>query len=208
MLADSQGVLSAPPGHDDSAGMRARRCPLVPSDASRSCTREPGPSPTWSAFLDNHSKDLVSIYFFVVPTATFRVLFGFLILAHDRRRVLHFNVTSSPSTAWTAQQVVQAFPEESAPRYVLRDLDGTCGKHFRRRVRDLGIKELLIAARSPSQSPYVERLIGSRRRDSLDHVIILNEQHLRRVLRHFFDYYHRSRCHLSLDGGAPEPRVV
>jgi putative transposase len=166
------------------------------------------PSPTWRAFLDNHLKDLLSIDFFVVPTATFRVLFGFLVLAHDRRRVVHFNVTSSPSAEWTAQQIVQAFPEESAPRYLLRDRDGTYGKCFRRRVRDLGIKEVLIAARSPWQSPYVERLIGSLRRDCLDHVIILNEQHLRRVLRRYFSYYHRTRCHLSLDGDAPKPRAV
>ena len=166
------------------------------------------PSPTWRAFLDNHLKDLVSIDFFVVPTATFRVLFGFLILAHDRRRVLHFNVTSSPSAEWTAQQIVQAFPEESAPRYLLRDRDGTYGKYFRRRVRDLGVKQVLIAARSPWQSPYVERLIGSLRRDCLNHVIVLNEQHLRRVLRRYFAYYHGARCHLSLDGDAPEPRAV
>jgi len=103
---------------------------------------------------------------------------------------------------------VQAFPEKSAPRYLLRNRDGTYGKYVRHGVRDLGVKEVLIAATSPWQSPYVERLIGSLRRDRLNHVIILNEQHLRRVLRHYFDYYHQSRCHLSLDGNAPEPRVV
>jgi putative transposase len=165
-------------------------------------------SPTWRAFLDNHVGSLVSIHFFVVPTATFRVLFVFLVLAHDRRRVLHFNVTSSPSAEWTAQQTVQAFLEESAPRYLLRDRDGTYRKYFRHRVRDLGTKEVPIAARSPWQSPYVERLIGTIRRDCLDHVTVLNERHLRRVVRRFFDYYHRSRCHLSLDGDAPEPRAV
>ena len=166
------------------------------------------PSPTWRAFLDNHVEDLVSIDFFVVPTATFRVLFGFLVLAHDRRRVLHFNVTSNPSAEWTAQQIGQAFPEVSAPRYLLRDRDGIYGKYFRRRVRNVGIKEVLTAARSPWQNPYVERLIGSLRRDCLDHVVILNEQHLRRVLQRYFDYYHGARCHLSLDGDAPEPRAV
>ena len=166
------------------------------------------PSPTWRAFLDNHVKDLVSLDFFVVPTATFRVLFVLLILAHDRRRILHFNVTSSPSAAWTAQQVVQAFLGDSAPRYLLRDRDCIYGEYFRRRVKNLGIKEVLSAARSPWQNPYVERLIGSIRRECLDHVIVLNEQHLRRILRSYLEYYHRSLCHLSLDGDAPEPRIV
>ena len=166
------------------------------------------PSPTWRTFLDNHVKDLVSLDFFVVPTATFRVLFILLVLAHDQRRILHFNVTSSPSAAWTAQQVVQAFPGDSAPRYLLRDRDCIYGEYFRRRVKNLGIKEVLSAARSPWQNPYVERLIGSIRRECLDRVILLNEQHLRRILRSYLEYYHRSRCHLSLDGDAPVPRAV
>src|SRR5664280_1165591 len=166
------------------------------------------PSPTWRAFLDNHVKELVSLDFFVVPTATFRVHFVLLILSHDRRRILHFNVTSSPSAEWTAQQAVQAFPNDSAPRYLLRDRDCIYGKYFRHRVKSLGIKEVLTAARSPWQNPYVERLIGSIRRECLDHVIVLNERHLRRVLRSYFQYYHRSRCHLSLDGDAPVPRSV
>lgn len=165
-------------------------------------------SPTWRAFLDNHVKDLISLDFFVVPTATFRVLFVLLILAHDRRRILHFNVTSSPSADWTAQQVVQAFPGDNVPRYLLRDRDCIYGKYFRHRVRNLGIKEVLTAVRSPWQNPYVERLIGPIRRECLDHVIVLNEQHLRRVLRSYLEYYHRSRCHLSLEGDAPEPRAV
>ena len=108
----------------------------------------------------------------------------------------------------TAQQIVQAFPEDTAPRYVLRDRDGVYGAYFRHRVHNLGIEEVRTAPRSPWQSPYVERLVGSVRRDCLDHVIVLNEQHLRRILRRYFEYYHRSRCHLSLDGDAPEPRAV
>jgi putative transposase len=181
------------------------------------------PSPTWRSFLEAipmlpvslrsiehgaHVKDLVSIDFFTVPTATFRVLFVLLVLSHDRRRVVHFNVTSSPSAEWTAQQIVQAFPEDTAPRYVLRDRDGIYGDYFRHRVHNLDIEEVLTAARSPWQSPYVERLVGSVRRECLDHVIVLNEQHLRRILRRYFAYYHRSRCHLSLEGDAPEPRAV
>ena len=128
------------------------------------------PSPTWRSFLDNHAKELVSLDFFVVPTATFRVLFVLLILAHDWRRILHFNVTSSPS-------------------HLLRDRDCFYGKYFRRRVKNLGIKEVLTAARSPWQDPYVERLIGSIRRECLDRVIVLNEQHLRRMLRSYFQCY-------------------
>jgi transposase InsO family protein len=152
------------------------------------------PSPTWRSFLDNHVKGLVSL--------------DLLILAHDRRRILHFNVTSSPSAEWTALQVVQAFPDDSAPRYLLRDRDCIYGRYFRHRVKNLGTKEVLTAARSPWQNPYVERLIGSIRRECLDHVIVLNEQHLRRVLRSYFQYYHRSRCHLSLEGDAPEARAI
>ena len=179
------------------------------STVARYMVRQPKPpSPTWRAFLDNHVKELVSVDFFVVPTATFRVLFVLLVLAHDRRRVVHFNVTSSPSAQWTAQQIVQAFPEATAPRYLLRDRDGVYGEHFRRRVRNLGVMEVLTAPRSPWQSAYVERLIGSVRRECLDHVIVFNEAHLRRVLPSYFDYYHRSRCHLSLAGDAPEPRAV
>ena len=138
----------------------------------------------------------------------FRVLFVLLIVAHDRRRILHFNVTSSPSAQWTAQQVVQAFPNDCVPRYLLRDRDCIYGKYFRHRVKNLGIKEVLTAARSPWQNPYVERLIGSIRRECLGRVIVLNEQHLRRILRSYFQYYHRSRYHLSLDGDTPEPRSV
>ena len=118
------------------------------------------------------------------------------------------NITSSPSSAWTAQQVVQTFPEETSPRYLPRDRDGIYGKCFQRRVRSLGSEEVLTAARSPWQKPFVERLIGSIRRDCLDPVIVLNESHLRRVLRSYVQYYHRSRCHLSLDGDAPESRTV
>ena len=103
---------------------------------------------------------------------------------------------------------MQAFLGDSAPRYLLRDRDCIYGEYFRRRVKNLGIKEVLSAARSPWQNPYVERLIGSIRRECLDHVIVLNEQHLRRILRSYLEYYHRSRCHLSLDGDAPEPRIV
>jgi putative transposase len=117
--------------------------------------RSKPPSPTRRAFLDHHVRDLVSMDFFVVPTVLFHVLFVFVVLAHDRRRILSLNVTSGPSAAWTANQIVQAFPWETAPRYLLRDCDGIYGTYFRGRVRDLGIKEVLIARRSPWQNPFV-----------------------------------------------------
>ena len=166
------------------------------------------PSQTWRTFLENHTKDLVSIDFFVVPTVRFVVLYVFVVLAHDRRRVIHFNITEHPTASWTAQQIVEAFPWDEAPRYLLRDRDGVYGREFRGRVHNMGIEEVLIAPRSPWQSPFVERLIGSGRRECLDHIIVRSEGHLRRILSRYFGYYHRSRTHLSLEMDCPEPRVV
>jgi len=166
------------------------------------------PSQTWKTFLSNHVPHIVAVDFFVVPTATFRILFVFVVLLHFRRRVVHFGVTDSPTAAWTAQQLVEAFPEDSTPRYLLRDRDAVYGDVFRKRVKGLGIDEVLIAARSPWQNPYAERMIGTIRRDLLDHVIVLSEGHLRRLLDRYFRYYHRARTHLSLAKDAPEPRPV
>ena len=166
------------------------------------------PSQTWRTFLDNHLGSLVSVDFFVVPTAMFKVLFVFVILAHERRRVVHINVTDTPTAQWTAQQLVEAFPWETAPRYLLRDRDGVYGVEFSSRVKGMGICEVKTAPRSPWQNPYVERLIGTLRRECLDHVVVLNETHLRRLLSQYLIYYHRARTHLSLDKDAPEPRLV
>jgi transposase InsO family protein len=166
------------------------------------------PSQTWRTFLDNHVGSLASIDFFTVPTATFRVLYVFFVLAHDRRRVLHFNVTEYPGAAWTAQQIVEAFPEDTAPEHMVHDRDGIYGDQFRRRVSGIGINEVLTAPRSPWQNPYAERLVGSVRRECFGHMIVLGEQHLRRILTAYFSYYHKSRTHLSLGKDAPEPRAV
>jgi hypothetical protein len=166
------------------------------------------PSQTWRTFLQNHVADLVSVDFFVVPMATFRVLYVFVVLLHHRRRVVHFNVTDSPTAAWTAQQIVEAFPDDSAPRYLLRDRDGIYGGEFRQRVKGMGLAEVLTARRSPWQNPFAERVIGTFRRELLDHVIVLNEGHLRRRLRSYLRYYHGSRTHLALEKDAPEPRAV
>ena len=152
--------------------------------------------------------DLASADFFVVPTATFRLLFVFVILSHDRRRPVHFAVTSHPTAEWTAGQLVHAFPWDSAQRFLLRDRDGNYGNVFRETAAGPGIQEVLCAPRSPWQNAYVERLIGSIRRECLDHLIVLHESGLRRILRSYFDYYARSRTHLSLDKDAPIPRAV
>ena len=170
--------------------------------------RRKPPSQNWRTFLENHAKDVVSVDFFTVPTATFRVFFVLVMLSHDRRRIVHFNVTTAPSAAWTGQQVVEAFPWEAAPRFLLRDRDGIYGTDFVGRVKGLGIEQVVISARSPWQSPYVERVIGSIRRECLDHVIILSERQLRRVLRSYFAYYHGSRTHLGLAKEYPETRPV
>jgi putative transposase len=164
--------------------------------------------PTWKAFLNNHVRDLAAMDFFVVPTVTFKVLFVLVILAHERRRIVHVNVTEHPTAEWTAQQVVDAFPWDTEPRYLLRDRDRIYGEHFRQRVGNMGIEEVLIAPRSPWQNPYVERVIGSIRRDMLDHVIVLNEPHLRRLLTDYLPYYHGFRTHLSLAMDGPVPRAV
>jgi len=119
-----------------------------------------------------------------------------------------FNVTTIPTARWAAQQIVEAFPFEEVPRFLLRDRDGIYGPDFRDRVEHMGIDEVLIAPRAPWQDPYVERLIGSIRRERLDHVIVLNEDHLRRILAEYFSYYHEARAHLSLDRNSPIPRAI
>jgi transposase InsO family protein len=166
------------------------------------------PSPTWRTFLDQHIQDLVSIDFFVVPTATFRVLFVLVVLAHDRRRVVHFNVTEHPTVRWTAQQLVEAFPFDSAPRYLIQDGDGVFGPQVTRRIESLGIEKVITARASPWQNAYVEWLIGTLRRELLDHVVVLNERHLKRLLRSYLAYYHPWRIHQSLDQDAPDGRVI
>jgi transposase InsO family protein len=170
-------------------------------------SRKP-PSQTWRTFLENHLQQLVSIDFFTVPTIRFQVLYVFLVLAHDRRRILHFNVTAHPTAEWTGQQLREAFPFDQLPRYLLRDRDTIFGDEFRRAVSDMGIQEVLSTPRSPWQRAYVERVVGSIRRECLDHVIVFDESSLRRILRSYFDYYHRSRTHLALGKDSPEPRSI
>ena len=136
------------------------------------------------------------------------MLFVFVILTHDRRRIVHFNVTARPTAEWTAQQILEAFPFDTAPKYLLRDRDRIYGEKFRAQVAVMNITEVLSAPRSPWQRAYVERVIGSIRRECLDHVIVFDEDSLRRTLRSYFSYYHRSRLHLSLDKDSPDSRPV
>jgi transposase InsO family protein len=166
------------------------------------------PSQTWRTFLENHRKSMVSVDFFVVPTIRFQLLYVFLVLAHERRRILHVAVTTHPTAEWTAQQMREAFPWDTAPQYLLRDRDRIFGKDFVDQVKVMGIKQVLSAPRSPWQRAYVERVIGTIRRECLDHVIVFNEGSLRRHLQSFLDYYHGTRTHLGLQKDAPEPRQV
>ena len=166
------------------------------------------PSQTWRTFLTNHVTSLVSMDFFTVPTLTGRVLFVLVLLSHHRRRIVHLAITEHPTAAWTAQQVIEAFPNDTAPRWLLRDRDAIYGDVFRRRVAGMGITEVITSSSSPWQNPYAERLIGSIRRECLDHVIVLGERHLRRLLTAYLTYYHGARTHLALEKDAPTTRRV
>jgi putative transposase len=170
--------------------------------------RQKPPSQTWQTFLTNHVEQIASIDFFTVPTVTFRVLFVFVVLSHARRKVVHFGVAECPTQEWTRQQLREAFPWDQAPRYVLRDRDAIYGRDFAAMTRDMGMEEVLTAPRSPWQNPFAERLVGSIRRECLDHVLVWNSRSLRRTLQRYFAYYESCRTHLSLAKDAPFSRPV
>jgi len=170
--------------------------------------RPKAPSPTWRSFLQNHRHDIAAIDMFVVVTASFRLLYALVVLGHERRKVIHFDVTPNPTQAWLARQVTEAFPWDTAPRFLLRDRDASYGQTFRYRVQAMAIEEVVTAPRSPWQNAYVERIIGSIRRECLDHIIIFDERHLRRMLSAYFQYHQHSRTHLSLCKDCPEPRPI
>jgi transposase InsO family protein len=166
------------------------------------------PSPTWRTFLHNEASGIAAIDMFVVPSATFRLLFVMLILVHDRRKIVRFDVTQHPTAGWLSRQVTEAFPWDTAPRFLLRDRDASYCSVFRKRIEAMGITEVVTEPRSPWQNAYVERAIGSIRRECLDHIVVFNERHLRRVLSSYVDYYHRTRTHLSLDEDCPDSRPI
>jgi putative transposase len=166
------------------------------------------PSQTWKTFLQNHIGEIVAIDFFTVPTIRLRVLFVFLVIERRRRRVLHFGVTEHPTAEWTGQQVIEAFSERDAKRYLIRDRDSIYSHEFCRHIQSLGMKEVVSAPRSPWRNAFVERLIGSIRRECLDHVVVLGQRHLSRLLKSYFAYYQWSRTHLALAKDAPVPRAI
>jgi putative transposase len=169
--------------------------------------RRKPPSQTWRTFLANHRAQIVAADFFVVPTATCRVLFVLVLLAHERRHVVHLAVTDHPTSAWTGQQLREAFPWDQAPRFLIRDRDHAF-ESWTDMTKSMAIEEVLTAPRAPWQNGCCERFIGSIRRECLDHVIVFSTTGLQRVLDRYREYYERSRTHLSLDKDAPIPRPI
>jgi putative transposase len=188
--------------------LRKLRISVSQSTVAAYMRRQPRPpSQTWRTFLANHANQLMAADLFVVPTVTFRLLFVLVILAHDRRRVVHVAVVAHPTAAWTAQQLRNAFPENEAPQYLLHDRDSVFGQ-VATTLERMNIQEVRTAPRSPWQNAYVERVIGSIRRECLDHVIVANAAGLNRVLTDYIAYYLRSRTHLALDKDTPITRPV
>ena len=182
---------------------------IAESTVSKYMIRRRGPpSQTWRTFLRNHADAIAAIDLCVVPTLTFECLFAFLVLGHGRRQLLWFAVTRHPTAEWLAQQIVEAFPWGTAPTYLVRDNDRAYGQAFTNRVLAMGIRDRPISLRSPWQNPYAERLIGTLRRDCLDHVLIFGERHLRGVLTLYSLYYNETRTHLGLGKDAPLGRAV
>jgi transposase InsO family protein len=166
------------------------------------------PSQGWSTFLRNHAPDIAAMDFFVVPTIGFKLLYGFVIIRLDRRDLVWINVTTNPTAEWVARQITEAFPWDEAPRYVIRDRDQIYGAVVTRRLRAMGIRDKPIAPASPWQNGFAERLIGSIRRECLDHLIVFGEQHLRRILISYVAYYNSVRTHRSLHKDAPISRPI
>jgi transposase InsO family protein len=169
--------------------------------------RDP-PSQGWRTFLRNHADGIAAMDMFVVPTISFRLLYGLLIMGHGRRHILWFGVTAHPTAEWIANQVTEACGWEQAPRYLIRDRDGAYGEVLIRRLRSIGIRDRPTSPRSPWQNGYAERLIGSIRRECLDHVVVFGERHLRHLLRCYATYYNGARTRLSLEKDAPVSRAV
>ena len=182
---------------------------IAESTVSKYMIRRRGPpSQTWRTFLRNHARRHRGDRSLPGSTLTFECLFAFLVLGHGRRQLLWFAVTRHPTAEWLAQQIVEAFPWGTAPTYLVRDNDGAYGQAFTSRIRAMGIRDRPISPRSPWQNPYAERLIGTLRRDCLDHVLIYGERHLRRVLSLYSLYYNETRTHLGLAKDAPLRRAV
>jgi transposase InsO family protein len=166
------------------------------------------PSQGWRTFLRNHAPDIAAMDLFVVPTIGFDLLYAFVIVRLDRRDLVWINVTANPTAEWVAHQITEAFPWDGAPRHLIRDRDRIYGSVVTRRLRAMGIRDKPTAPASPWQNGFVERLIGSIRRECADHIIVLGEMHLRRVLKSYADYYNSVRTHRSLNKDAPVTRQI
>ena len=206
-MADSNPGWGAPKIHGELLKLDLVTSERTVSGLLRRYRRKP-PSQTWKTFIKNHMDVMVAVDFLVVPTIRFRLLYVFVVLGHANRQVIHFNVTANPTAEWTAQQVIEAFPWDTAPKYLLRDRDKIYGGWYQRRVKNMGIEEVVTAYRSPWQNAYVERLNGSIRRECTDHVIIFSENHLRKILRSYFEYYNNNRTHLGIDKETPIERPI
>ena len=167
-----------------------------------------GRSQTWKTFLHNHAAGIGAMDFLIVPTVGFRLLFVLVILRHERRRLISLSVTDHPTADWIARQLTDAFPWDEAPDYMIRDRDGCYGRAVTKRLAAMGIRDHPIAPRSPWQNGHAERLIGSIRRECLDHVVVFGEAHLRRILATYAGYYNELRTHLSLDKDSPGRRPI
>jgi putative transposase len=172
----------------------------------RKAPKEPEPAKRWAAFLSNHRAAIAAMDFFTVPTLSFGVLYCFFVIAHDRRRILHLNVTKHPTSAWVVQQLREAFPYDSAPRYLILDRGSTFNEEVIDAIESFDIQPTRTSFRSPWQNGVAERFVGSCRRDLLDHVIVLNERHLNRLMNEYINYYHEDRTHLGLAKGTPAGR--
>jgi putative transposase len=174
----------------------------------RKAPRDSEPAKRWTTFLSNHREAIAAMDFFTVPTLTFGVLYCFFVIAHDRRRILHFNVTRYPTTPWVAQQLREAFPYDSAPKYLIMDREHTFNGEVLDTLEGLGVSPVRIAIRSPWQNGIAERFVGSCRRDLLDHVIVVNERHLKRLMSEYVRYYNEDRTHLGLAKETPARRAA
>jgi transposase InsO family protein len=174
----------------------------------RKAPRNPERASHWAAFLSNHREAIAAMDFFTVPTLTFSVLYCFFVIAHDRRRIQHYNVTKHPTSAWVIQQLREAFPYDAAPKYLIHDRDSIFSAEVIETIKILGVKQVRTAFKSPWQNGVAERFVGNCRRDLLDHVIVLNERHLKRLMNEYVCYYHEDRTHLGLNKQTPEGRVA
>lgn len=172
----------------------------------RRAPRYPGPAKRWAAFLSNHREVIAAMDFFTVPTLSFGVLYCFFVIAHDRRRILHRNVTKHPTSAWVIQQLREAFPYDSSPKHLIFDRGGSFNQEVIETIKSFGIEPKRTSFQSPWQNGVAERFVGSCRRDLLDHVIVLNERHLKRLMNEYIRYYHEDRTHLGLDKQTPAGR--